>query len=48
MSGMAMCILEEISHTETTITARMIPMNERRYVDENGHLVVEYYTDSDL
>ena len=40
-----MCTLEEIERTETTITAKMIPMKERRYTDENGQLVIEYYDD---
>jgi hypothetical protein len=39
-----MYILEEIDHTETTITAKMIPMAERRYY-KAGHLVIEYYDD---
>lgn len=39
-----MFILEEIERTETTITAKMIPMAERRYY-KDGHLVIEYYDD---
>lgn len=38
-----MYVLKELSRTETTITAEMIPMKERRYV-ENGVLIIEYYT----
>ena len=41
-----MYILEEISRTETTITARMIPMNERIYV-KDGVIVHEYYMDEE-
>ena len=41
-----MYTLEEIERTETTVTAKMIPMKERRYV-ENGVLVIEYYDDKD-
>ena len=40
-----MYILREISRTETTILAEMIPMKERRYVNSNGILVIEYYMD---
>lgn len=40
-----MYTLEEIERTEITVTAIMIPMKERRYTDENGHLVIEYYDD---
>lgn len=40
-----MYTLEEIERTETTITAKMIPMKERRYVNKDGHLIIEYYDD---
>lgn len=43
-----MYILREISRTETTILAEMIPMKERRYVNSNGILVIEYYMNDDL
>ena len=37
-----MYTLEIIEQIGNVITARMIPMKERRYCDENGHLVIEY------
>ena len=37
--------LEVIERTETTVIAKMIPMKERRYYDENGQYVIEYYSD---
>jgi hypothetical protein len=39
---MAMYDLEEINRDGEIITARLIPMKERRYYDENGQLVIEY------
>ena len=42
-----MYILKEISRTETTVTAEMIPMKERRYVDKNGIIIIEYYMDEE-
>ncbi|MBO6093403.1 MAG: hypothetical protein J6P40_07265 [Oscillospiraceae bacterium] len=39
--------LEEIERTETTVTAKLVPLKERRYVDENGFLVIEYYEEDD-
>ena len=36
--------LKEIERTETTITAEMIPLKERRYI-KDGVLVIEYYDD---
>lgn len=43
-----MYTLEEIERTETTITAKMIPMKERIYEDENGITVIEYYDDKNI
>ena len=42
-----MCMYElvEISRDGASITAKMIPMKERRYFDENGCLVIEYYSE---
>lgn len=40
-----MYILREISRTETTILAEMIPMKERRYLNADGVYVIEYYMD---
>jgi hypothetical protein len=34
--------LDIISEDESTVTAALVPMDERRYVDEDGHLVIEY------
>ena len=39
--------LEEIERIETTVTAKLIPLKERRYVDENDVTVIEYYSDDD-
>lgn len=39
--------LEEIDRTETTVTARMIPMKERRYREADGTYVIEYYSEED-
>ena len=36
---------EVLEETEEGTVIRLIPLKERKYTDENGYLVIEYYDD---
>lgn len=42
-----MYTLEIMKQTETSVTAKLIPMKEKRYYNSDGEYVIEYTSSSD-